>query len=84
MAPVKNLFEGLLSSKLLLLGFVMMNPFFGLELAKKICLPNLKFPLADVFLQGHQTMHLSNNELEVKYYGTIELECLGFKCKNQS
>ncbi len=24
-------------------------------------------------------MHLSNNELEVKYYGIAELECLRFK-----
>jgi hypothetical protein len=81
MAHVKNLFEGLLSSILLLLRFVMTNPIFGLELVGKTCLPHLKSLVANVFFQGHQTMHLSNNELEVINYGIIELECL--KCKLQ-
>jgi hypothetical protein len=50
MAPVKNLFKGLFSSKLLILGFVTMNPIdFGLELVEKTCLPHLKSPMADVF-----------------------------------
>jgi hypothetical protein len=79
MAPRKNLFEALLPSKLLLLGFAMMNPTFGLELIRKTCLAQLKFLVANVFLQGHQTMHLSDSELEVRYCGTIELECFKFK-----
>jgi hypothetical protein len=79
MAHVKNLFEGLLSSKLLLLGFFMMNPIFGLEFVRKTCFPHLKFLVVDVFLQGHQTMHLFDSELEVRYCGIIELECLRFK-----
>jgi len=79
MALIKNHFEGFLTSKLLLLGFAMMNPIFGLELVRKTCFPQLKFPMANVFLQGHQTMHLSDNELEVRYYGTVKLECFRFK-----
>jgi hypothetical protein len=79
MAPIKNLFEGLFPSRLLFLGFATMNPIFGLELARKTCPPHLKLPVLDAFLQGHQTMHLSDNELEVRYCGTIELECLRFK-----
>jgi hypothetical protein len=81
MALIKNLFEGLLTSRLLLLGFVMMNPIFGLEVVRKTCFPLLKFPMANVFLQGHQAMHLSDNELEVRYCGTVKLECLRFKQK---
>jgi hypothetical protein len=69
-AHVKNPFECLFSSGLLLLGFAMTNPIFGLELATKTCLPHLKVPMADVFLQGHQTMHLSNSELEIRDCGT--------------
>jgi hypothetical protein len=54
MALIKNLFKGLISSKLLILGFVTMNPIdFGLELAEITCLPHLKSPVADVFFQGH-------------------------------
>jgi hypothetical protein len=79
MAPINNLFEGLLSSILLLPRFATTNPTFGLELAGKTCLPHLKFPMVDVFLQGHQNMHLSNSELEDINCGTIELECLKFK-----
>jgi hypothetical protein len=35
--------------------------------------------MANVFLQGHQTMHLFDNELEVRDYGTVKLECFEFK-----
>jgi hypothetical protein len=45
----------------------MTNPIFGLELTGKKCLPHLKSPMADVFFQ---TMHLFDNELEVKNCGT--------------
>jgi hypothetical protein len=79
MAIIKNLFEGLLSSRLTHLGFVTTNPIFGLELVGKTCLPHLKFLVADVFLQGHQTMHLFDNELEVINCGIVELECFKFK-----
>jgi len=78
-AHVKNPFEGLLSSKLLLPRFVTMNSIFGLELARKTRLPHLKSLIAHVFFQGHQTMHLFDNELEVRDYGTLELECFKFK-----
>ncbi len=67
MALVKNPFEGLLSSRLLFSWFAMTNPIFGLELTGKKCLPHLKSPMADVFFQ---TMHLFDNELEVKNCGT--------------
>jgi hypothetical protein len=35
--------------------------------------------MVDVFLQGHQTMHLFDNEFEVKDWGIVELECFIFK-----
>jgi hypothetical protein len=79
MALVKNLFEGLLSSKLTFLGFATMNPIFGLELVGKTCLPHFKSLVANVFLQGHQTIHLFDNELEVINCGTVKLECFKFK-----
>jgi hypothetical protein len=54
MAPIKNLFKGLISSKFFILGFVTMNPIdFGLELVGITCLPHLKSLVADVFFQGH-------------------------------
>jgi hypothetical protein len=54
MAPIKNLFKGLISSKNFILGFVTMNPIdFGLELVGITCLPHLKSLVADVFFQGH-------------------------------
>ncbi len=79
MAHVKNPFEGLLSSRLLQPGFVATNSIYGLEPVRKTCLPHLKFLMENVLLQGHQTMHLFNSELEVKNYGIIELECFKFK-----
>jgi hypothetical protein len=53
MALIKNAFEGLLSSRLLFPRFATTNPIFGLEFKRKTCLPHLKSPMADVFLQGH-------------------------------
>jgi hypothetical protein len=78
-AHVKNAFEGLLSSKLLFPRFVTTNSIFGLEHVRKTCFPHLKSLMANVFLQGHHTMHLFDIELEVRDYGTIELECFKFK-----
>jgi hypothetical protein len=79
MALMKNPFEGFLSSKLLLPIFTTMNPIFGLELTRKTCFPILKSLMADVFLQGHYIVHLFSNELEVRDYGSVELECFIFK-----
>jgi hypothetical protein len=79
MALVKNPFEGLLSSRLLFSWFAMINPIFELEFRGKTYLPHLKSPMVDVFFQ---TMHLSNNELEVKNYGTTYLKCFKFKLQN--
>jgi len=78
-SPIKNFFEGLLSFRLLLLGFVITNTILGLELPKKTSLPNLKSLMANIFLQSHESMNLSYHELEVKDCGNVELECLNFK-----
>jgi hypothetical protein len=74
MVPIKNPFEGFLSPRLLLLGIATMKPIFGLELTKKACLAHLKSLVVDVFL-----VNLSYNELEVKDYGIVELECFSLK-----
>jgi len=76
MAFVKNPFEGLLSSRLLLSWFATINPIFELELKGKTYLPHLKSPMVDVFFQ---TMHLFDSELEVKNYGATYLKCFKFK-----
>jgi hypothetical protein len=49
MALIKSPFGGFISSKLLLLKFVMTNAILGLELMEKTCHPHLKSIVANVF-----------------------------------
>jgi hypothetical protein len=77
-SSINNYLEGLLSSTLLFLGFTTTNTILGFELLKKqvshtVSLQWEYIPPMSLF------MDFSYHELEVKDYGSVELECLNFK-----